>query len=145
MRTSLTRALALKEGDEGYPLLDDRQILAEKTRPTIKQAKIVREGQRSRGYGFLQWTSPVRALLSLRYLTNCEPSHWKQLLPEHFGSNARSKKTSGEFSAKTPVVEFAVEKTSVIAKRAERAERTVLVKAEEKSIEPKVKKSKLSY
>lgn len=124
LRTAVKRARAFGQEEEGYPIVDSKVIAsAAKERPILKQVKIVRaeadRKSKSKGYGFAQWTHHVHALLCVRYLTNYRPDLWKELLPDHF--SARRHLEKGEvFRAKAPLVEFATEKSAIVAKRNER-------------------------
>ncbi|PJF17154.1 hypothetical protein PSACC_03047 [Paramicrosporidium saccamoebae] len=114
LRTAIERALALVEGDEGYPMIDDK--LLPSLRPHLKQVKIIRgERERSKGYAFAEFSHPVHSLLVVRYLANYAPGLWRELLDKFQGSRHRE----AVFRAKAPVVEFATEKMSIVNKRAE--------------------------
>ena len=85
----------------------------------VKQAKVIREVDRidpltkkpkSKGYGFIEFTSHADALACLRFLNNNPNTFGKDL-----GTDAAVLKT-----AKRPIVEFAVENRLVLKKRIER-------------------------
>jgi nucleolar protein 4 len=117
LRMSMERALALKEGEEGYPLLDDKMLISLPT-PYIKQCKVIMdvERNRSKGYSFAEIGQHAHALLALRYLNNIAPGLWRELVGEKFGKRS----SGGAFRAKAPLIEFATEKSTVIAKRSQR-------------------------
>jgi nucleolar protein 4 len=85
----------------------------------VKQAKVIREVDRidpltkkpkSKGYGFIEFTSHADALACLRFLNNNPNTFGKDV-----GTDAAALKT-----AKRPIVEFAVENRLVLKKRVER-------------------------
>ncbi|KAJ7543705.1 hypothetical protein O6H91_09G049400 [Diphasiastrum complanatum] len=72
---------------------------ASKQKPIIKQVKILREGEKSRGAGFVEFSEHQHALVALRVLNNN---------PDVFGTERR------------PIVEFAIENTLKLRERASR-------------------------
>ena len=111
----------------------------EKGRGIVKQAKLVFEGReggkvsedsgagRSRGYGFIEYTSHRWALMGLRWLN---------------GHAVSSTATDGQNQAKTSskkrlIVEFAIENAQVVARRKDRE-----VKARERSQRTNIAKAK---
>lgn len=122
LRTAVQRALAVADGEEGYPVIDEKLSQTLTERPFLKQVKIVRETgrERSKGYAFAEYGNHLHALLAVRYLTNYAPGLWRELLAEKF---PRRRETEAAYRAKAPVIEFATEKTAVVKKRLERLQR----------------------
>jgi len=118
---AVQRALAVADSDEGYPVIDEKLCRSIESRPHLRQVKIVKDTirQRSKGYGFAEFTLHQHALLAVRYLANYGPGLWRELCGERF-VNARHKVADGVFRAKAPIVEFATEKRAIVEKRKER-------------------------
>lgn len=124
IRQQLSKEELSRGGDE---LKDAERARKAKGKGIVKQAKIVFEGRegakvaessgagRSRGYGFIEYTSHRWALMGLRWLNGhaLERTSW--------GTSEES--TSGEAvreRSKRFIVEFAIENAQVIGRRRER-------------------------
>lgn len=126
---AVERALLISGAqDEGYPIIDDnlRTRAIHSGPPYLKQVKVVRDSirNRSKGYGFAEFSIHEHALLAVRFLTNYEPRLWKE-----FGGDAvkatsdqgrHNSKLGTPFKSKAPIVEFATEKQAIVEKRIKR-------------------------
>ena len=134
MREAVRAALQVLGDDPSTNLLPEQWMVQSALRlnPRVLQVKIVRAAAkkdgdeqphvgRSKGYGFVQWRHHVHALLVIRYLNNYDPQLWRRLLGEKFDRRAKARDASGiGGSSMVPILEFATEKTFVVAKRAEK-------------------------
>lgn len=119
----------------GNELKEAERARKAKGKGIVKQAKIVFEGRegakvaensgagRSRGYGFIEYTSHRWALMGLRWLNGHEVGHTSRGVDEESISREAVKEKSKRF-----IVEFAIENAEVVGRRRERE-----VKARERS------------
>ncbi|KAK9479893.1 nucleolar protein 4 [Lipomyces japonicus] len=129
-----TRARLTKEELERSRIHDEELDVSEKQkkRGVVKQAKIIFEGSeksgRSRGYGFIEYSSHRLALMGLRYLNAKEigPQDLHKLVPitKKGGEVSNQLKSSdidsGDKRKRRLVVEFAIDNIEVVKRRADR-------------------------
>jgi len=131
-RKQLSKEELVRGGD------DDRE--AERRRKAqgkgiVRQAKVVEEKAgtgRSRGYGFIEYSSHRWALMGLRWLNGHEVGGTAALVEGGTGKKTRTTKEKGKGTVPPPIteekkkrliVEFAIENAQVVARRKEKEEK----------------------